>query len=257
MLKVEACWEGRVFFWWRAAFPCAIWHTFLWPTGLCQRVFLCSQHDEHGPLGHYSIAQIQQNLWTAIKHSRGQMGRWWSNHSSLSNAQGILLDRVKSKGPELKNAAKTSLRSALGLVHTCSFVSTDVLYMGAGIQVCSFSLGSSLRCWVTGSQNGRGWKGPLWVTQSNPPAEAGSPTVGCTGPCPGGSWISPEKETPQPLWAACSTALSPSEGRSSSSHSDGNVWEGYTETSSAICIAHCSHISRGQMFYHLLFQSLD
>ena len=52
------------------------------------------------------------------------------------------------------------------------------------------------------TQNSRGWKGPLWVTQSNPPAEAGSPTASCTGPCPGGSGISPEKETPQPLWAA-------------------------------------------------------
>ena len=40
---------------------------------------------------------------------------------------------------------------------------------------------------LTESQNGRGWKGPLWVIQSNPPAEAGSPTAGCTGPCPGGS----------------------------------------------------------------------
>jgi len=39
----------------------------------------------------------------------------------------------------------------------------------------------------TESQNSRGWKGPLWVTQSNPPAEAGSPRAGCTGPCPGGS----------------------------------------------------------------------
>ena len=39
-----------------------------------------------------------------------------------------------------------------------------------------------------------------------PPAEAGSPTAGCTGPCPGGSGISPEKETPQPPWAACSSA---------------------------------------------------
>ena len=31
-----------------------------------------------------------------------------------------------------------------------------------------------------------------------PPAQAGSPTVGCRGPCPGRSGISPEKETPQP-----------------------------------------------------------
>ena len=28
--------------------------------------------------------------------------------------------------------------------------------------------------------------------------------AGCTGPCPGGSWISPEKENPQPLWATWS-----------------------------------------------------
>jgi len=28
------------------------------------------------------------------------------------------------------------------------------------------------------SQNVRGWKGPLWVIWSNPPAEAGSPTAG-------------------------------------------------------------------------------
>ena len=48
------------------------------------------------------------------------------------------------------------------------------------------------------------------VTQSNPPAKAGSPRAGCTGPCPGGSGISPEKETPQPPWAACSRAPSPS-----------------------------------------------
>ena len=76
-------------------------------------------------------------------------------------------------------------------------------------------------CLITESQNGRGWKGPLWVIQSNPTAEAGSPTAGCTGPCPGGSWIPPEKETPPPPWAACSSAPSPSEGRSSSSCSDG------------------------------------
>ena len=70
---------------------------------------------------------------------------------------------------------------------------------------------------ITESQNGQGWKGPLGVTQSNPPAEAGSPTVGCRGPCPGGAGISPEKETPQAPLAACSRAPSPSEGRNSSS----------------------------------------
>ena len=85
--------------------------------------------------------------------------------------------------------------------------------------------------YFTESQNGRGWKGPLWVIWSNPPAEAGSPTAGYTGPCPGGSWISPEKETPQPPWAACSSAPSPSEGRSSSSCLDGTFY-------ASIC-AHC------------------
>jgi len=33
-----------------------------------------------------------------------------------------------------------------------------------------------------------------WVISSNRPDEAGSPRAGCTGPPPGGSWISPEKE---------------------------------------------------------------
>ena len=66
---------------------------------------------------------------------------------------------------------------------------------------------------------------------AQPPAEAGSPRAGCTGPCPGGSWISPEKEAPQPPWAACASAPSPSEGRSSSSCSAG--------ASSASVCAHC------------------
>jgi len=36
-----------------------------------------------------------------------------------------------------------------------------------------------------------------------PPAEAGSPRAGCTGPRPGGSGISPEKETTQPVPGLC------------------------------------------------------
>ena len=57
------------------------------------------------------------------------------------------------------------------------------------------------------SQNHRipawsGLAGPSGVTQSNSPAQAGSPRAGCTAPHPGGSGISPDKETPQPLWAA-------------------------------------------------------
>ena len=45
----------------------------------------------------------------------------------------------------------------------------------------------------------------------------GSPRAGCTAPRPGGSGISPEKETPQPPWAARARAPSFSQGRSSSS----------------------------------------
>ena len=76
---------------------------------------------------------------------------------------------------------------------------------------------------VTESQNHRmvGVGRDLWGHPVQPPAEAGSPRAGCTGPCPGGSGISPEKENPQPPWATCSRAPSPSEGRSSSSCSAG------------------------------------
>jgi len=55
--------------------------------------------------------------------------------------------------------------------------------------------------------------------------------AGCTGPCPGGAGISPEKETPHPPWAAWARAPAPSEGRSSSSGSAG--------ASSAPVCAHC------------------
>jgi len=49
---------------------------------------------------------------------------------------------------------------------------------------------------------------------AQPPAQAGSPRAGCTALRPGRSGISPEKETPQPPWAAWARAPSPSEGRS-------------------------------------------
>jgi len=39
----------------------------------------------------------------------------------------------------------------------------------------------------TESEHGGGLKGPLGITQSNPPAEAGSPRAGCTAPRPGWS----------------------------------------------------------------------
>ena len=86
---------------------------------------------------------------------------------------------------------------------------------------------------TTQSQNHRmvGVGRDLCGSSSPTPAKAGTPTTGCTGPCPGGFWISPEKETPQPPWAACSRAPSPSKWRSSSSCSD--------RTSYASVCAHC------------------
>ena len=41
----------------------------------------------------------------------------------------------------------------------------------------------------------QGLAGPSVGHPAQPPAEAGSPTAGCTAPRPGGAWISPEKET--------------------------------------------------------------
>ena len=60
-------------------------------------------------------------------------------------------------------------------------------------------------------------EGPSVGHPVQPPAEAGSPRAGCTAPHPGGSGISPEKETPQPPRAAWARAPSSSEGSSSSS----------------------------------------
>jgi len=50
---------------------------------------------------------------------------------------------------------------------------------------------------VTESQNGGAGR-DLWGHPAQPPAQAGSPRAGGTAPRPGGSGISPEKETPQP-----------------------------------------------------------
>ena len=87
-------------------------------------------------------------------------------------------------------------------------------FMTQGFPQIWRSVGSSQQ--ITESQNGRVSKGLLEIIWSNPPAKAGSPR-----PHPGGVWMSPEKETSQPPWAAWARAPSPSEGRSSSSCSDG------------------------------------
>ena len=72
----------------------------------------------------------------------------------------------------------------------------------------------------TASQHG-GVGRDLWGPPAQPPAQAGSPRAGCTAPRSGGAGISPEKETPQPPWAAWARAPAPSEGGSSSSSSSG------------------------------------
>jgi len=48
------------------------------------------------------------------------------------------------------------------------------------------------------------------VTWSNPPAEAGPPKASCPWLCPVSFWVSPRRGTPQPLWATCASAQSPS-----------------------------------------------
>lgn len=57
------------------------------------------------------------------------------------------------------------------------------------------------------SQNGWGCKGPLEVTLSKPPAQAGSPRTHCPGLCPGGFWVSFRMEIPQPLWELCLSSM--------------------------------------------------
>ena len=62
----------------------------------------------------------------------------------------------------------------------------------------------------TESQNCRGWKGPLEITKSSPTLQSRPPAADCTDRYPNRSWISPKKESPQPPWAAFSSAPSPS-----------------------------------------------
>ena len=71
----------------------------------------------------------------------------------------------------------------------------------------------------TESQNCRGWKGPLSRYHLvQPPRKTGSLDQVAQVGVQDGSRSSPEKETPQPLWAACSSAPSPLPRRSSYTH---------------------------------------
>lgn len=72
--------------------------------------------------------------------------------------------------------------------------------------------GPGLNHWqgiFTESQNGWGSKGPLEVNWSNLSAQAGSPKVGCPGPCLDCFRVSLKMETLQPLQATCAHAQSP------------------------------------------------
>jgi len=87
---------------------------------------------------------------------------------------------------------------------------------------------------VTASQNHRmlGVGRDLWGSfRPTPLPKQGHLQQAAQDHVTGGVLTSPEKETPQPPWAACSSAPSPSEGRNSSSCSD--------RTSYASVCAHC------------------
>ena len=62
---------------------------------------------------------------------------------------------------------------------------------------------------ITESHNSRGCEGPPGITESSPLQSRPLP-ASCRGRCPGGPWISPKMKNPQPPWAACSSAPSPS-----------------------------------------------
>ncbi|XP_061876229.1 uncharacterized protein LOC133629590 [Colius striatus] len=64
----------------------------------------------------------------------------------------------------------------------------------------------------------QGLEGTSKAHPVQPPARAGPPRAGHTGTHPAGFGMSPEKEPPQPIWAAPSRAPSPQQGTNSSSY---------------------------------------
>ena len=49
------------------------------------------------------------------------------------------------------------------------------------------------------------WEGTSENDLVQPLLKAGPPTASCSGPCPVGFWISQRMETPQALWATCTS----------------------------------------------------
>lgn len=73
-------------------------------------------------------------------------------------------------------------------------------------------------------QSGWGWKGPLEIILYNIPAQAEPPHAGCLAVCPDGVWISVRSATPALPWAACASALSPSQWECVFWCSKGTLW---------------------------------
>lgn len=89
---------------------------------------------------------------------------------------------------------------------------TLISSLGAGLHQLTSSSSNGLDTHkIMESQTGWAWKGPLEVTQSKPPAQAGPSGAGSPGPGPNCVWVPPSRE---PLWASCACAWSPSQQKS-------------------------------------------
>jgi len=119
----------------------------------------------------------------ALPCSQGKLWLRWKRHTSPTRVAIQPLIAVKPRSGYGPNAPTCSRR----------WVSGDVCCLAGGRDCISQNHRITESLWlemtlkITESQNSRGWKGSLWVIQSNPPAKAGSPRAGCTGACPGGA----------------------------------------------------------------------
>jgi len=129
--------------------------------------------EEHPAARHpVSVALVELN---SINHNGGELA---AQGSSWALGEGVAFRMACCPGPP-----------ALGLTGSSSAATRPGApwrYGGPRLE-CGWVFVLKLPVRITESQDGRGWKRALLVTQSNPPAEAGSPTAGCTGSCPGRS----------------------------------------------------------------------